>query len=68
MASNEIVDDWYSNIRPKSNRPFNDRQIVIGLINSLRTKLDHNRDKYAILKSKRAGPHPIRIRLIKRWE
>jgi len=63
VSSSDIVEEWYNGV---NDRPYYGRQIVTGLINSLRTKLDHNRDKYVITKSRRSGPHPVRIRIARR--
>jgi hypothetical protein len=65
VSSSDIVEEWYDGVS-SANRPYYGRQIVTGLIESLRKKLDHNSDKYVITKSRRSGPHPVRIRIARR--
>ena len=63
MSSNEIVDKWWIGER----RPYHDRQIINGIIRGLIEKMKLNRERrIQIVKSPRAGPHPITYRVVRR--
>jgi hypothetical protein len=53
--SNEVIAMIYGKKRP----PKNARIIVGGMLNTLKWKLDHNRDQLILKKSRRRGPHPM---------
>jgi hypothetical protein len=56
IDSTEIMKTVY---RGQTRLPKNARIIVGGLLNTLKRKMDRNRERYVLAKSGRRGPHPM---------
>jgi urease beta subunit len=41
--------------------PLNGQKIILGLVKSLRTKVDLNKEPFRVFTSKRSGPRPISV-------
>lgn len=62
VSSEEIIAAHYG----KRKRPFNARQIIIGVLRTLMRKSNRNRESFKICKSARKGPHPMKFWIEKR--
>ena len=55
LSTAELTEKIYG----RSRRPFNDRQVVLGVLTSLAKKAKVNKEDFAIKRSARKGPHPV---------
>ncbi len=56
ISSIALAERYYDD---EPERPLNAQKIVIGRMDTIGKKLEHNGDARRLKKSKRAGPHPI---------
>ncbi len=57
ITSVELAGRYYDG--EEGDPPLNAQKIVIGRMDTIGKKLEHNKDARRLQKSKRAGPHPI---------
>lgn len=57
----DIADKVYG-----KDRPYYARQTILGVMNGLQRKASANKEPFAIVKTKRRGPHPVEFSLEKK--
>jgi hypothetical protein len=60
VSSDDLIKKWYG---ASDNVPFHARSTINAFIRNLDRKMRHNNEPIAIEKTRRSGPHPIKVRL-----
>lgn len=63
IDTNTLTDKIY---KSTDRRPFNDRQVVLGVMNRLARKVQLNREPFRVQRSERQGPYPVNFWIEKR--
>ena len=58
ITTKDLAKRYYASLGPP---PFHGRKIILGIVDSLRAKVEHNKEGFTIAKSPRRGPSPIEV-------